>query len=163
MTDLTQGNGTIISQATVDDVFHIKFMVDAAFSKYIDRIGKPPAPMTADYSHIVSTQNAFVLLDCNVVDRSKRIIGFIALSQQSECDLKANADSVNIDILVVDASAQGRGYGRALLNHAENEARRNGIWAVRMGFVEVGRRTEKGFDRVFFRKDLPIENNCAAT
>ncbi|PCH04603.1 Acyl-CoA N-acyltransferase [Penicillium occitanis (nom. inval.)] len=153
MPDLIQDDGPIISKATIDDVPHIKSMVDAAFSKYIDRIGKPPGPMTADYSHIVTTQDAFVLRDPNTV-------------------------SVNIDILVVDALAQGRGYGRKLMDHAENEARRQGISCLtvctnvkmyenidlytKMGFVEVGRHNEEGFNRVFFRRDLSGGNHSVA-
>lgn len=67
--------------------------------------------------------------------------------------------SVNVDILVVDASAQGRGYGRKLMVHAEKEARQQGISCLtvctnvkmfeniglytKMGLLEVGRHNEE--------------------
>jgi ribosomal protein S18 acetylase RimI-like enzyme len=169
MPDPIQDNGPIISKATVDNVPHIKSMVDAAFSKYIDRIGKPPGPMAADYSHIVTTQDAFVLRDSNVVNGSK-VVGFISLSLLPDSISTSNTVSVNIDILVVDASAQGKGYGRRLMDYAENEARQKGISCLtvctnvkmyeniglynKLGFVEVGRHNEEGYDRVFFRRDL---------
>ncbi|EEA28259.1 hypothetical protein PMAA_030750 [Talaromyces marneffei ATCC 18224] len=99
MPDPLQDDGPIISKATVDKVPAIKSMVDAAFSKYIDRIGKPP-------------------------------VGFVSLSQKSDSNADPSTVSVNIDILVVDTSTQGRGYGRMLMDHAENEARRKGILAL---------------------------------
>ncbi|KAI7970668.1 hypothetical protein EIK77_003068 [Talaromyces pinophilus] len=176
MPDLIQDDGPIISKATIDDVPHIKSMVDAAFSKYIDRIGKPPGPMTADYSHIVTTQDAFVLRGSNV--NGSKVVGFISLRLLPDSNSDPNTVSVNIDILVVDALAQGRGYGRKLMDHAENEARRQGISCLtvctnvkmyenidlytKMGFVEVGRHNEEGFNRVFFRRDLSGGNHSVA-
>jgi ribosomal protein S18 acetylase RimI-like enzyme len=66
---------------------------------------------------------------------------------------------------------QGRGVGRALIDHAVREARRHGLPALRlytnaamhenlamyerMGFVETHRATEHGLDRVFMRWNLP--------
>lgn len=168
MLDPIHHGGPIISRATIEDAPHIKSMVNAAFSKYIDRIGKPPRPMTADYDHIVKTQDAFVLRDSNV--NGSRVVGFISLSLRPDSNSGSNTSSVNIDILVVDVLAQGRGYGRKLMDHAENEARRQGLSCLtvctnvkmyenislytKMGFVEVGRHSEEGFDRVFFRRDL---------
>lgn len=65
-----------------------------------------------------------------------------------------------------------------LMDHAENEARRKGILALtvctnvkmyeniglynKLGFMEVGRHNEEGFDRVFFRRDFRIESYCVA-
>lgn len=176
MPDLVKDDGPVISKATIDDIPHIKSMVDVAFSKYIDRIGKPPGPMTADYSHIVTTQDAFVLRDSNIIE--SKVVGFISLSLLPVSSSDPNTASVNIDILVVDALAQGRGYGRKLMDHAENEARRQAISCLtvctnvrmheniglytKMGFVEVGRRNEEGFDRVFFRRDLSVGNHSVA-
>lgn len=168
MPDLFQDDCPIISKATIEDVPQIKSMVDAAFSKYIDRIGKPPGPMTADYGHIVTSQDAFVLRDSNV--NGSKVVGFISLSILHDSNSDSKTVSVNVDILVVDASAQGRGYGRKLMDHAGKEARRQGISCLtvctnvkmhenislynKMGFVEVGRHNEEGFDRVFFWRDL---------
>lgn len=168
MSEHFQDDGPIISKATIEDVRQIESMVDAAFSKYIDRIGKPPAPMTADYGHIITSQDAFVLRDSYV--NGLKVVGFVSLSLLPDSNSDSKTASVNIDVLVVDALAQGRGHGRTLMDHAENEARRRGISCLtvstnvkmyeniglytKMGFVEVGRHTEEGFDRVFFRREL---------
>ena len=65
-------------------------------------------------------------------------------------------------------SAQGKGYGRALVGFAEAEARRCGHGEVRLytnvlmaenlalhgrlGFRETGRVSEKGYERVYMAK-----------
>ena len=66
--------------------------------------------------------------------------------------------------------AAGRGVGKAMIAFCEDKARRQGMTAVhlytnekmtenlsiypRLGYVEVARRTEDGFNRVFFEKRL---------
>ena len=75
-----------------------------------------------------------------------------------------------VENVAVARSAQGRGLGRRLLEHAEDQALRLGLPETRLytnaamtenlaiyprlGYAEVNRRTEDGFDRVYFRKDL---------
>ncbi|KAJ5975559.1 acyl-CoA N-acyltransferase [Penicillium waksmanii] len=151
--------GVFIIEASVDDVPAIKSMVDSAYSKYIDRIGQPPAPMLEDYYSVLQTSPVFVLKDNNHTS-----IGAIMFS----CDNGTMA--MKIKNLVVSPAAQGRGYGRVLMNYAENFAISQNILALelytnvkmheniqlyaKLGFSEEGRRTEDGFERVYFRKDL---------
>ena len=132
-------------------------MVVAAYSKYIERIGKPPAPMIADYDEVIRTHEVFILQD-----EGFEIVGSIVLSVNHETNV------VVIDNLVVHPSAQGRGFGRVLLACAEDVARAERCVAlmlytnvkmyenlgmyVKMGFLETERRTEDGFERVYFRK-----------
>jgi GNAT superfamily N-acetyltransferase len=68
------------------------------------------------------------------------------------------------------STAQGRGYGRLLLDFAEQESRRQGFGAIRLytnslmtenlrlyprrGYVETHRGREKGFSRVYMTKQL---------
>ena len=75
-----------------------------------------------------------------------------------------------LDNVAVLPSAAGRGIGRSLIGFCEDEARRRGFSAVhlktnekmienlsiypRLGYAEVARRTEDGFNRVFFEKAL---------
>jgi len=135
-------------------------MVTAAYTKYIDRIGKPPAPMLADYAQLLLTHDVFVL----VADQAGAVVGSIVLNASE------GQDSVQINNLVVDPAAQGRGYGKALMRCAEDFARASSRTALelftnvkmhenfalyaKMGFDEVDRRTEDGYERVFFRKGL---------
>jgi len=146
----------VVETAKAEDVPAIKPMIDAAYSKYIERFGKLPAAMTADCDKLVETQSLYVLRV------GRNVIGSVLLSRDD--------DSIKVNNLVVEPSAQGRGYSRVLMDHAEGMARALGLAAVtlftnermhenialytKIGFSETGRRTEDGFNRVFFRKSL---------
>ena len=47
--------------AVPDDVQAIETLVRNAYGKYVERIGKPPAPMTADYRQLVDEGDVWVL------------------------------------------------------------------------------------------------------
>lgn len=148
-----------IAEATLDDAPAIKKMVDSAYSKYIDRIGKPPAPMTEDYHEVIRRNSVFVLKD---IDGTPT--GAIVFMRNDE------ARTMKIKNLVVDPGAQGRGYGRVLMNYAEEIALSLGLLALelytnvkmyeniqlyaKLGFSEDRRSVEDGFERVYFRKEL---------
>lgn len=150
----------IITEATRDDVPAIKSMVVAAYSHYTERIGKQPAPMTADYDELLTTHDIFVLRE----HQDSKAIGSIVLLAGD------NSDAVQINNLVVDVSAQGKGYGKLLMRHAEDFARQRGRKALelytnvkmyenivlypKLGFEETGRRVEDGFERVYYRKEV---------
>lgn len=152
-------DGISITEAMPENIPIIKTMVDAAYSKYIERIGKPPAPMTTDYHQLMHTHEIFVLQKSD-----GKIMGSIMLRS----DLPS--DSIEINNLVVDPSAQGLGYGRVLMGYAEDIAKSRGHSGltlytnvkmyenlglyVKLGFSETERKTEDGFERVYFRKSL---------
>lgn len=115
--------------------------------------------MLANYDEMLETHDIFVLQD-----EANEIVGSIVLA------VDQNTHSVEITNLVVGPAVQGRGYARVLLNCAEDVARSEscsvltlytnvkmyenlGMY-VKMGFVETGRQTEDGFERVYFRKDF---------
>ncbi|KAJ5247138.1 hypothetical protein N7468_002121 [Penicillium chermesinum] len=147
-----------ISKATPLDVPAIRSMVDAAYSKYIERIGKLPAPMAADYHQVIREKDVFVLQD------QHQMVGSIVLHDDPA------SSSIIIDNVVVDPTSQGKGYGRVLMDYATDVARSQGRSALtlytnvkmyenlalyaKIGFMETGRRTEEGFERVYFRKDI---------
>lgn len=151
-----------IERATVCDVDCIKHLVASAYSKYVERIGKEPAPMTEDYHAIMQTklQDIFVLR----ASQNGRALGSIVLADHEE------DDAMEVRNVVVDPTAQGSGYGRQLLQFAEDTARAKGREAItlftnekmfeniamypRLGFVETGRREEDGYHRVYFCKRL---------
>ncbi|KAK7417423.1 hypothetical protein QQX98_004542 [Neonectria punicea] len=118
MADLlpTRVGDATISRAKPEDIPAIKVIVDEAYSKYIERIGKPPAPMTTNYNELLNTHDIFVLRR----DATNTIVGSIILGIDGE------SDSIKINNLVVDPAAQGRGYGRVLMNYAEELARSQG-------------------------------------
>jgi GNAT superfamily N-acetyltransferase len=79
-------------------------------------------------------------------------------------------DHLLLDNVAVDPRHQGKGVGRALIDFAEQEARRRSHAEIRLythqamhenialyprlGYEETGRAEQAGFQRVFFRKTL---------
>jgi ribosomal protein S18 acetylase RimI-like enzyme len=145
-----------IRAATAADVPAIAEVVDHAYRHYIARIGKPPGPMLDDYAARVSEGVVWVL------EEGAAIAGIIVLLPTTNYLL--------LDNLAVSPARQGLGLGRRLLAFAEAEALRRGYREVRLythqamvenqrlyasiGYEEVGRGTEAGYDRVFMRKQL---------
>lgn len=142
--------------ATRDDVDRIRDIVIAAYSKYVPRIGRRPAPMDADYDAMVTRGKIHVL------KRDQHVLGLIAITPHD--------DALMVGNLCVAPEAQGKGFGRVLMGHAETMARSMKLAAItlftnekmheniglylKLGFVVTGRRTEDGFERVYFRKTL---------
>ncbi|KAL5340499.1 acyl-CoA N-acyltransferase [Aspergillus crustosus] len=161
-----------IRRATFSHIPSIQYIVTEAYTKYIPRIGKLPAPMLADYNALLANpiHEIFVLLsphssaspDSDTATEST-VVGSILLNISDSAALRINN-------LVVDPSAQGKGYGRLLMRFAEERARDTGRGALelytnvkmvenlefyaKLGFLEVGRREEDGYERVFFKKDI---------
>lgn len=146
-----------IRPATLADVAGIEQLVHAAYAPYVERIGRPPAPMTADYhAAVIGTDQVDVIVDDGA------LAGVLVTV--------AEPDHLLIENVAVAPWAQGRGHGRALLAHAEAQARQrelpqlrlytnafmteNLVLYPRLGYVEVDRRTENGFDRVYFVKTV---------
>ncbi|MGI5127263.1 GNAT family N-acetyltransferase [Pseudonocardia sp. CA-107938] len=138
------------------DVAAIARLAHDAYQHYTARIGRPPAPMTADYAAAVAAGTTWV------AESDGRILGFAVLLDA--------ADHLLLENVAVDPQAQGRGIGGRLLDLAEAEARRRGhdrvelytneamtenlAYYPRKGYVETDRREQNGYRRVFFTKLL---------
>ena len=141
-------------RATRDDVDDIRRLVADAFGKYVDRIGKPPAPMTADYAELLDTSRVWV------IEQGGGVVGTLVTQAQS--------DHLLLDVIAVAPTAQGGGHGRALLERADQDARDQGLVEIRLctneamtenlefyprrGFHETSRGVQDGYHRVFFTK-----------
>jgi ribosomal protein S18 acetylase RimI-like enzyme len=146
----------MIRPATQDDVEQIARLVNAAYAKYLDRMEKPPAPMLADYATLIAQGEVYVLA------AGAEIAGLLVI--------KAQDQTVFIENVAVDLAFQGQGLGRRLMAFAEQRARERGLrearlytnevmvenraFYQRLGFVEVERRVDGGYHRVFMRKSL---------
>lgn len=146
-----------VEKAEAKDEPIVKSMTDTAYSKYIDRLGKKPAPMNADHGKDIAVGNIYILWD-----DSGEAVGIISLFKKS--------DSIQIESIVVKPSSQGHGYGRMLMQFAEDYARMHDISSLelytneamyenvllypKLGYIETGRHRQDGFNRVFFRKTL---------
>jgi ribosomal protein S18 acetylase RimI-like enzyme len=112
--------------------------------------------MTEDYSKVIREREATVL------ESGGEIVGLLVLGQTD--------DGFTIENVAVRPSRRGEGLGRALLELAEEEARRAGFDSIHLythekmtenlelyagiGYVEYDRRRGDGFSRVFMRKRL---------
>jgi ribosomal protein S18 acetylase RimI-like enzyme len=147
---------TTIRPAEEADVPAVHDLVQRAYSPYVSRIGRPPGPMTQDYEVKVAAGHV------SVVDDAGSVVGLIVLVEE--------ADHLLVENVAVDPGRQGEGIGRALLAFAEGYAHEAGLSTLRLythalmtenlalyprlGYEEVDRRTDHGFERVFFVKHL---------
>ena len=145
-----------IRKAIAADVPKIVELVDAAYAPYVARLGKKPGPMLDDYAARVAAGEAWVA----IIDGA--ILGVLVIIDEQARFL--------LDNVAVQPSVAKRGLGRRLVSFAEEEALRRGASALdlythalmsenialygRLGYVEVGRVHEKGFDRVYMRKRI---------
>jgi ribosomal protein S18 acetylase RimI-like enzyme len=151
-----QPGGYSLRPATGSDVASVAALVDAAYGHYVQRIGMLPGPMTEDYAAIIRDHRV------TVAERHGAIVGVVVLTVTDEGFL--------VDNVAVHPSVRGTGLGRALLQFAEDEARRAGFDAIylythekmtenlalysRIGYVEYDRRSQGTFSLVYMRKQL---------
>ena len=145
----------MIRRAGPQDRAAVEAIVAAAYTKYIERIGKPPAPMLDDYAALIAAGAVSLWTDPD---------GTIA----AVVVLQAGPDHLLLDNVAVAPDRQGQGLGRRLIAFAEAEARRLGHAELRLythatmtenialyrrlGFIETGRADQAGYDRVFMTK-----------
>jgi ribosomal protein S18 acetylase RimI-like enzyme len=143
-----------IRPASADDHDSVRELVRRAYTMYIARMGMEPAPMRSDYAALIREDAVTV-----AVDRGE-IVGVLVLRRQP--------DSLLLENVAVAPERQGHGIGRTLIAFAEQRALQLSLAKVtlytnalmtenlslyqRLGYREVGRRQEYGFDRVFFEK-----------
>ncbi|HET7171159.1 MAG TPA: GNAT family N-acetyltransferase [Gaiellales bacterium] len=146
----------ILRPAAPADREAVERLVEAAYGGYIERIGRRPAPMDADYVVLIAAGRV------TVAERDGEVAGVLVLVPME--------DHLLVENIAVDPTAQHTGLGRRLMAHAEDEARALGLselrlytnermveniaWYPRLGYRETERRAESGFARVFFRKRL---------
>jgi ribosomal protein S18 acetylase RimI-like enzyme len=145
-----------IRPASADDAPAVAACVNAAYSLYLERMDRPPAPMLADYKTLIAESVVWVL------PGEGRLRGVLVMMPR-EGDLF-------LENIAVYPDDQGRGLGRMLMAFVEQQARTLGLSAIelytnavmtenlafypRLGFVETGRQLEDGYHRVFMRKAL---------
>lgn len=142
--------------ATRGDVAAITDIAVAAYAIYTARIGREPGPVTADYAGLIDRKLVSVL-ECE-----RRVMGFVVLVPERQTML--------LDNIAVHPDAQGRGYGRALLDFAEETAKALSLDTIRLytneamtenialyarlGYRETHRAEEHGYRRVFMQKSI---------
>lgn len=146
----------VIRPAMPADCDTVRRIAHAAYGKYLPRMDREPAPMLEKYEDRASEGTLFVL------EAREGIAGFVVLVTTGNAMLLGN--------LAVSPDAQGQGYGRMLVEYAENRAvaaggvelklytnevmHENLALYAHLGFTETHRAEDKGYRRVFMSKKL---------
>lgn len=144
--------------AQTADLASIQTMTNAAYAKYLPRLGRQPQPMTADYTPMIAAEQVWLAEQDGVV------VGLIVLQPA--------ADHLLIYSVAVAPTHQGTSVGRQLLLWAEQEAVRQGYSVVqlytnekmtenialygRIGYQEIKRVLVNGYQVVYMEKALPV-------
>ncbi|MDR2319808.1 MAG: GNAT family N-acetyltransferase [Pseudomonas sp.] len=147
----------MIRLVVATDEPEVRQCAEQAYARYVPLIGRKPAPMTADFARQIADGVVYVATDDRAVFQ-----GFIVFYAEHGHMLLEN--------VAVLPSAAGQGVGKALIRFCEDAARQQGVGAVhlytnekmtenlsiypKLGYVNVGQRTEDGFKRVYFEKTL---------
>ena len=145
-----------LKPAQEDDLPFVKRCAELAYEMYVQRIGKPPAPMVADFP------TALLQGELELIYADGKSAGFL-VSQMRE-------DHLFVENVAVHPDFQNQGIAKTLFVILDQRAAQNGLAAIelytnekmtenlafypKLGFVETERRSEAGFDRVYFRKTL---------
>jgi ribosomal protein S18 acetylase RimI-like enzyme len=145
-----------VRRAEAPDVGALAALAREAYQVYVPRIGRPPAPMNADYAGAIRTGLTWAAV------RDDVIVGLLVLV--------VRPDHLLLENVAVLPSAQGSGVGARLLALAEEQARELGREEIRLytneamtenlayypkhGYVETHRAEQDGFRRVFFSKRI---------
>lgn len=143
-------------QASVEDAEAIAALTDAAYKKYIPRLGRKPQPMTADYRQMAAEHPIWLLY------HGKTLAGLLALMYEPE--------TLFIYSVAVHPDFQRQGLGHRLMAFAEEQAHQAGIRRIRLytnehmvenialylklGYTEVRREPYLGSDLVHMEKFL---------
>ncbi|HVB26102.1 MAG TPA: GNAT family N-acetyltransferase [Ktedonobacteraceae bacterium] len=130
--------------------------VRAAYSKYVVRMNREPAPMHADYATLIKKGVVYVLADDDVIQ------GVLVMMPEKKYMFVEN--------VAVDPHFQGQGLGLVLMTFVEQQARNEQLNEIRLytnelmtenlrfyhklRFEEESRRVQDGYQRVFLRKVL---------
>ena len=147
---------TTIRAAIAEDAAVCARIAEAAYQPYVADIGRRPMPMDQDFVQSVQAGALWV------AEADGRGAGYVVACPDGDAWLLEN--------VAVDPGMHGSGLGRALIGHVEAMAGRAGAVAVELytnarmtrnlslypalGYAEIARARQDGFDRVFFRKTL---------
>jgi ribosomal protein S18 acetylase RimI-like enzyme len=107
-----------IRRATPADAAAIAALTDAAYAKYVPRMGRKPQPMTVDYHQMVAAHPVWVL------HVEQALAGVLVLEHEP--------DTLLIYSVAIHPDCQRRGFGRRLLAWAEQEAQQAGYSNIRL-------------------------------
>ncbi len=105
-------------RAVAADAPAVAALSQAAYQKFVERIGRLPQPLTADYAEVIRTDETWVAED------NGSLVGVLVL--------KPAGDHLLIWSVAVAVELQRSGIGRRLLALSEREALRRGVSEIRL-------------------------------
>jgi ribosomal protein S18 acetylase RimI-like enzyme len=142
--------------ANSGDISEVSRCVRAAYTKYVGRIGKEPAPMREDHAAAIEAGETYVMVE------DGELVGTIEVGSER--------NHLFIRSVAVRPDRQGEGIGRELMAFAEGIAARAGLPEIqlytnekmwenlsfygRLGFVETHRKLDQGYRRIYLRKKV---------
>jgi ribosomal protein S18 acetylase RimI-like enzyme len=147
-----------VRAARPDEAEAVGALVQAAFARHVAAVGRRPAPMDDDHAARIARGQQYV------------IDGEQPGTPAASIVLVEEDGFLVVNNVAVAPDCQRQGHGRTLLAFAEDEARRRGLPEIRLhtharmadnlimyprlGYVETGRESQRGFDRVLFVKAI---------
>ncbi len=132
-----------------------------AYQPYVKRMQQKPAPMIANFTLQISDGFVWVAI------KNNSIAGYVVFYPL--------ANSMHLENVAVLPSMAGMGIGKQLIEHVEQQACAQNIYRlelytnemmheninmyVHLGFTEIERRSQGGFNRVFFEKRLTLNDD----
>lgn len=145
-----------IRPACETDLTDIQSCARQAYEKYVSRMDRDPAPMHADFASLIAKGCIDVAISGSL------LVGYVVFYPEDS--------HFSLENVAVLPECSGRGFGKCLIEHVERIAKDTGHEAVvlytneamtenlsmypKMGYVEVARKREAGFNRVYFKKQV---------
>lgn len=147
--------------AQAQDASWLSACAQAAYLRYIEDIGRRPAPMEADFPQHIDRDEAWIF---------ERAAAGLQPERLGYAVMLVRGKALQLDHLALLPRLQGRGLGKQLVQACEAIGSGQGCSLVRLytnakmtanlkfyaalGYVEIDRYRQAGFDRVFFEKAL---------
>ena len=152
--------------AQPSDIPVVRACAEAAYAIYVERIGRRPMPMIQDFVEPIAKRQLW-LAKTGSLNRPEQgeqqfIRGFALFYPRD--------DHIHLENVAVFPSAQGLKIGSNLIAFVEEQARATGHKAVELytnihmtenhsyypylGYQEIARGSENGFERIYYRKEL---------
>ena len=128
-----------LRRATIADAVTVRELTRAAYAKWVPLLGREPRPMTADYDAALRDHLIDLL---HVGGEAAALI-----------EMAPKADHLLIVNVAVAPTYQGKGYGRALMAHAEEVARTLNLSQMRLYTNALFAENLRLYSRLGYRVD----------
>ena len=146
-----------IRKAEHDDCADVSSIAQTAYAVYLSRMTDKPFPMLDDYAKHIRQGRVYVL------EAGSLVCGYVVL-------IIKNSDTLLLDNIAVRPEDKGSGYGRKLVQFAEEWGRKHKCtriclytnevmtenlgWYERLGYFITHHASEGGYQRIYMAKDL---------